>query len=457
MLELNLDVDASLGKRAGLEQALRHAVRTGRLQAGAALPSSRALAADLGFSRATVVSAYEQLSAEGYLTSVHGAGTQVGELHSPSPEPRRSTGPAQRFTHDFRPGEPDGSLFPRRSWQRSVRNTLRTTADADLGYADPRGAPALRSTLAEYLSRSRAVAATAQAISVFAGFGSALGFLGELFASRGITEVAVEDPMLAFHRDILQLTGITPVPLPVDEQGLVADELARSGVRAVFVTPSHQYPLGVTMTPERRTALISWANSCDGWIVEDDYDGEFRYDRQPIGALQGLDPERVIYAGTASKSLIPGLRLSWLVVPRALRRDLGAVKHLRGGTSTLEQLALHDFINRGELDRHLRVARGIYRERQLALVEELHRRVPKLSVNQPAAGLHLTAVLPRTVDEAVLIDAAAAEGIGLMGLESHFAGSPTETGLVLGYSRPAQHSFANALEQVIAFLANATE
>lgn len=454
MLELNLEMDVRLGKRAGLEQALRNAIRSGRLQAGSALPSSRALAADLGFSRATVVSAYEQLSAEGYLTSVHGAGTLVAELLSPPPERDRATGLALGFDYDFRPGEPDGSLFPRRSWQRSVRNVLQTAADAELGYADPRGAPALRTTLAEYLSRSRAAVATRDAISVFGGFGAALGFLGELFRRRSITEVAVEDPMLPFHRDILRLTGIEPVPIPVDDQGIDVAQLHQSGVRAVLVTPGHQYPIGVTMTPERRTALVGWANERDGWIVEDDYDGEFRYDRQPIGALQGLDPQRVLYAGTASKSLIPGLRVSWLVVPGPLRRDLGAVKHLRGSTSTLEQLALHDFIERGELDRHLRVTRGIYRERQLALVNALHDRVPALSVRQPAAGLHLTTILPAGADETSLIDAAATDGIGLMGLGTHFADHPAETGLVLGYSRPAQHGFDHALDRVVTFLSD---
>lgn len=451
--ELSLRVDTSGGRRAGLERALREAIRSGRLPPGASLPSTRALAADLVFARSTVVAAYEQLVAEGYLVSRQGVGTVVADVgrtttvSAPSPKPSQ-----ERFTADFRPGEPDPSSFPRRLWLGSLRHVMATVTDDVFGYPDPRGRYELRTALADYLARSRAVSVTPDAISTFAGYAAAIGFLGETFASVGITDVAIEDPTFFLNREILRLTGVTPVPIPLDGDGIDTEALDRSGARAVVVTPGHQYPLGVTMSPERRSSLIEWANRSGSWIVEDDYDGEFRYDRQPIGALQGLDPDRVIYAGTASKSLGPGLRMGWLVMPPALRDRLAMVKHMRGATSTLDQLTLGDFIERGNLDRHLRTVRAAYRKRQMRLVTRLESEVPSLHVPQRQAGLHLTCHLPEGCDEARLIDEAAIARIGLMGLGSHWMGKPTSRGLVLGYSRPPEHHFDSALDQLIDFL-----
>ncbi|MEL7210264.1 MAG: PLP-dependent aminotransferase family protein, partial [Actinomycetota bacterium] len=233
------------------------------------------------------------------------------------------------------------------------------------------------------------------------------------------------------------------------------------GAGAVLVTPSHQFPLGVTMSAGRRTALVEWARDGDRWIVEDDYDGEFRYDRQPLGSLQGLAPDRVLYAGTASKVLAPGLRLAWVVVPPGLRRTMAAVTHLRAGVGTVDQLALADFIGHGELDRHLRRVRALYldRHRQLAaaIAAEVDWLVPRSSV---AAGLHLTmtlAGLPDGAGERVrveerLVTTAAAADIGVFGLAPHWLGPATEHGLVIGYSRPPQHGYAHSLERLVAWL-----
>lgn len=450
--ELALNVDEGLGRRAGLERALRDAIRGGRLSAGSRLPSTRILGADLGYSRATVVSVYEQLTAEGYLASRQGLGTVVAAVRQPSTEQSTPGRFQTRFKSDFRPGEPDNSMFPRDSWLRSIRHVLSSATDEILGYPDPRGPHQLRVALAEYLARSRAVEVTPDAVSTFAGIAAAIGFLGETFKARGITQVAVEDPTLFIVRDILRIVGVEPVPIPVDSQGLVVDALEASSLQVVFVTPAHQYPMGMTMSAERRTSLVAWAKRTGGVIVEDDYDGEFRYDRRPLGALQGLDPEHVVYAGTASKSLVPGLRLAWLVAPPALRAELQEIKHARGSSSVLEQLTLAHFIERGELDRQLRSVRKIYRDRQATLVAALKSEVAGLAIQSYAAGLHLVGLLPDDVDEQELVRAAGDDGIGLMGLAAHRMGTDGPPGLVLGYSRPAGHQFESALDHLVRFL-----
>ena len=450
MRDVLLDIDNSAGRRAGLERALRDAIRDGRLPAGTLLPSTRSVASDYSMARATVVAAYEQLAIEGYLVAHQGAGTRVADVRRPAPvEPESGNPWPPPPSADFRPGEPDGGQFPRSAWGQAVRRVLSDTSDGAFGYADPRGVAPLRTVLAEYLGRSRAVAASPESISVFGGVTSSFGFLAEVFRSTGIRRVAVEDPSLFLLRDVFGLVGLTLVPVPVDEEGIDVDHLQQLDVGAVVVTPAHQFPLGITMTAERRTSLLSWARSQDAWIIEDDYDGEFRYDRRPIGSLQGLDPERVIYTGTASKMLSPALRLSWLVLPEALRGPLAQTKHLRGGVSTIEQLALADFIDRGDLDRHLRTCRGIYDARRAQLSELLAETAPWLSVSSAQAGLHLAALFTDDrISESELVDRGMHAGVGLMGFAPMWLGEPTTTGLVLGYSRPAEHQFPTAVERL---------
>lgn len=441
-----------MGRRAGLEHALRDAIRSGQLPPGTTLPSTRALAADRGLARATVVAAYENLVAEGYLVTQPGAATSVADLRLP---PTSSTQPktvTKRHRVDFRPGEPDGSLFPRASWARSVRRVLDQAPDELFGYGDHQGHPELRTQLATYLARSRAMFAPPDAISIFGGLSSAFGFLAEMFLRVGVNRVAIEDPSLFVLRDVLALAGTKPIPVPVDRDGIDVAALDRLDVGAVVVTPAHQYPLGPTMAPHRRTQLLEWAHRNDAWIVEDDYDGEFRYDRTPIGSLQGLDPDCVIYAGSASKSLAPALRLSWLALPAALRGPMAAVKHWRGGVSSLEQATLADFIARGELDRHLRHARTLYRQRHNELADRIREDVPWLTTPATEAGLHLTATITNDINEDDLVRAAAQNSIGLLGLRPHWQGTPTTTGLVLGYSRLSQHRYPLALDQLIAYL-----
>ena len=449
LLELHIDAISGAVRRSELEDALRSAIRSGRFGPGSSLPSTRTLASDLNISRSTVVGAYEQLVAEGYLTAEQGSRTRVAHLRTEpaGDEEFDLLGPTPE--HDFRPGEPDPSSFPRTRWMRSVRRMLHDAPNTAFGYPDPRGVPELRSALADHLARTRTVVATTSAVRIAGGFSAALSFLGEMLRHRRVTRIAIEDPALPFHADLLRLAGLEVVPIPLDADGIDIAQLRASDVGAVVVTPAHQYPTGITMSAERRNELVDWAHDRDTWIIEDDYDGEFRYDRRPIGSLQGLAPDRVIYAGTASKSLAPALRIAWIVVPEALRRDLLRIMHVRAGVSSLEQLVLTDFITRGELDRHIRQMRGRYRSRSAQLREALATSAPWLDVGGGAAGLHLMARLGETkIDEATVLAAADAASIGLLGLETHHRSTKAGAGFAIGFSRPAEHHFPRALDRL---------
>ncbi len=317
MRDLLIDIDRTRKQRS-LEAGLRAAIRAGRLKPGEAVPSSRGLAADLELARATVVAAYDQLVAEGYLAARQGAPTCVAVgpwiVEQDVGEPSRPD-----FRLDLIPGEPDSGRFPRAAWLRCTREVLATAPNDLLGYGDPSGLGELRAAIASYLNRTRNAVVTADSTIVVPGAGSGLGQLARLLHRHGATTIAVEEPGFPFHHAILQREGLRLVPVPVNDEGIDIDVLAATASTAVVVTPAHQYPLGTVMSPERRTSLVSWARERDAWIIEDDYDGEFRYDRHPVGALQGLAPDRVVYLGTTSKTLGAGLRVGWLVLPPGLR------------------------------------------------------------------------------------------------------------------------------------------
>ena len=419
------------------------------------LPSSRSLAGDLGLSRSTVVAVYEQLTAEGYLQSTHGSATRVARLRTPSRAESEVDLLGPTPLHDFRPGEPAGSSFPRRRWLRSVRNVMNDAPDSAFAYPDPRGAPKLRTTLAAFLGRTRTVEADRSAIRVVAGYSSALGFLADTLRSRRVERIAIEDPSFPVHTQVLRATGLRTVPIPVDDEGLDVERLGAADVGAVVVTPAHQYPTGVTMSAERRGELIDWARRTGGWIIEDDYDGEYRYDRRPIGALQGLAPDRVIYAGTASKSLAPALRIAWMVVPGELRHDLLRVCNMRAAISAIDQYALVDFIERGELDRHVRHMRATYRRRSEALRVMLGEAAPWLTVGGGQAGLHLMARLTSgRIDEPTVLAACAEASVGVLGLRTDHGSAAAGSGLSIGFSRPSDHHFPAALDRFGAVLAD---
>jgi GntR family transcriptional regulator/MocR family aminotransferase len=448
-LLLSVDRDGPHTLGAQIEEQLRGAIRTGALRPGAQVPSTRDLARQLGISRRVAVEAYSQLAAEGYLSLRQGARPRVSETaavapNEPQPAPRAA---APRF--DFRPSVPDVSAFPRTAWLRSLREALSTLTDAELGYGDPAGDPPLREALADYLGRVRGVVADPGRVVVTSGYGQAQGLICQALAKRGAKRIALEDPCNPEQHAIALRAGLTPVKVPVDEHGIKVAELPK--VDAVIVTPAHQHPTGVVLAAERRTALLQWLRDHDAIAIEDDYDAEYRYDRAAVGALQGLEPERIVYAGSASKTLAPALRLGWLVVPADYLEPIRREKHLADqGTARIEQRAFADFIARGELDRHLRRMRSRYRARRDALVEALAHELPEASIKGIAAGLHVTVELPAGSDDRA-IKAAAQERRIVFNTMSDYSETRTPT-LMLGYGQlpePAIRAGVRELAEIV--------
>jgi GntR family transcriptional regulator / MocR family aminotransferase len=434
LLRIRRGVGISL--RAQLEQELRSAVRTGRLVAGAELPSSRHLAAELGLSRGLVVEAYEQLLAEGYLAARQGSATVVALRKPEAERAAPAEAAAMPLHYDFRPGAPDAGQFPRRSWLLSSRRVLTTAGSTAFLYPDVRGAAQIRSALAEYLNRVRGTQTVAERMLVCNGFTQGFNLVCKALARRGVKRVAIEDPAHQEQRSIIRAMGLNAVTIPVDEYGIVVNRLSRSDAVAVFVTPAHQFPTGSVLAPERRTALLEWARKRNAIIIEDDYDAEFRYDREPIGALQGVAPESVVYIGSASKTLAPALRLGWMVLPPDLVQDIAHFKHLEDmGSPSLEQLTFADFLERGELDRHLRRMRLHYRRRRDVLMTALRARLPQLRVLGIAAGLHVMLELAADADEPAIVANAAELSVAVMSVGQFRARPKGRPALVLGYGR----------------------
>ena len=439
--------------RAGLEGALREAVQAGRLVPGTRLPSSRALAADLGIARNTVADAYAQLVAEGWLTARQGSGTRVadGAVRSPGPGAgARPPAPLPPGQYDLRPGRPDLSAFPRARWLAAARKALAAAPSHALGYGDPRGLPELRTVLAGYLARARGVRASPDRIVVCTGFTQGLALLAQVLPGAGVTRVAIEEYGQPGPAGTLDASGLTPVTLRVDEGGAILDPVPDA--EAVLLTPAHQFPLGSVLSPRRRADAARWAAAAGGLIIEDDYDGEFRYDRQPVGALQALAPEHAVYIGTASKTLVPGLRLGWLVLPAHLADAVTEAKaRADGQTSSLEQLTLAEFITSGAYDRHVRRARLNYRRRRDRLIAALARHVPGVRLTGIAAGLHAVVELPPGKSEDQVVARAAARGLAVEGLGGYALGGHSRgPALVIGYATPPDHAYTTALARLTA-------
>jgi GntR family transcriptional regulator/MocR family aminotransferase len=449
-LELHLPLDRASREplHRQLSRGLREAVRDGRLEPGAPLPSSRALAAQLGLSRGIAVEAFEQLVAEGYLVARPGGATRVADGAGPALRPVEDLAPAP-YRFDFRPGRPDVTEFPRAAWVRSLRRALATAPADRLSYLGGRGVPELRIALAAYLNRVRGTAAGPADVVISSGFAQGLGLVARVVAARGgRPRFAFEDPFDPEYRAIARASGVEPVAIPVDGEGLVVDRLAAADAGAVLVTAAHQYPTGAVLSPARRAALLAWARATGGIVVEDDYDAEFRYDREPIGALQGLAPSSVVYAGSASKTLAPGLRLGWLVAPREVATALASVKEaIDQGSPALDQLAYADLLEHGEVDAHLRRMRPIYRRRRDALLAALARHLPRLEPVGAQAGLHVLAYLPDDLDEAEIIRAAASEGIAVYGLTPRRV-VPGRAGLVFGYGLVPETAIEAGIERL---------
>jgi GntR family transcriptional regulator / MocR family aminotransferase len=436
-------------RRAQLEDRLRELVRDGTLPAGSRLPSSRALAGDLVVSRRLVVDAYAQLLAEGYLVARAGAGTYVaaaaGSVAEAPPQP-----PTRAPRFDFFPGAPDLASFPRGLWLRVMREVLRAAPPSSFAYPEARGTPELRRALAAYLRRVRGVVAEPDSIVICAGATQGLALVGRALAHLGSETIAVEDPCLPPHRAVLAYAGLEVHGTPVDEEGL---DISALTAPAVLTTPAHQCPTGVVLSPRRRAALIEWARA-GGLVIEDDYDAEFRYDRAPLGALQGLAPDRVVYLGTASKTLAPGLRLGWLVLPAWLIDAVVEAKLLDDlGSPAIEQLVLARLIETAAYDRHLRKARRRNRARRDALIAAVAQSLPRARVSGISAGLHALVRLPRPFDVQRLLTQAARRSVGVYPLSLHMMEAPLQSdSLVLGYAGLGESAIQEGIRRLAGVL-----
>jgi GntR family transcriptional regulator/MocR family aminotransferase len=451
-MDLHLDLsDINGGSlRARVERALREAVRSGRLAPGSRLPSTRALCAQLGVSRGVVVDAYSQLAAEGYLQTRRGGGTSVaGTAVSAGPSATGVT-PVGVVRHDLNPYRPALDGFPRAVWLSALTRVLRNVSDEQLAYPDPAGVPELRASLAAYLGRVRGVRATPEQIVITGGTRQGVELLWSVLAADGARCAAVEQPGWRGMSETAADAGLRTLPLPVDEHGLAVERLRHEQVDAVALAPAHQYPTGAVLSAARRVALVEWARTQDALIVEDDYDAEYRYDRQPIGSLQGLAPEHVVYAGSTSKTLAPAIRLGWLVLPQRLAEQVAARQRRRGSMpSPLNQLALSELIEQGELDRHLRRQRRRYSRLRETLMDALARELPEARVSGAAAGLYVVVGLPDSVSESAVLAAARLRGIALEGV-----GGSTPA-LVVGYANLADAAVGPAVEALAASLRDA--
>lgn len=457
----SLDLCVELSPRGtlgqGVERAIRHAICDGRLAVGAKLPSTRALAHDLGIARGTVAGAYEQLAAEGYITLRQGAASRVIWV-PPAAEAPVAAEPDRVPHWDLRPGAPDSSGFPRQAWMRTTRTVLQRVPPAAFGYGSSQGTIELRQALTAYLGRARGVLTRPERLMICVGFTQALSLICEVLRLTGARTVAMENPCAPRYRELVTRSGLAIVGVPCDDEGIQVAALHGLDVQAALVTPAHQYPLGVTLSPARRNALINWARQRNAFIVEDDYDGEFRFDRRPVGSLQQLATDRVIYVGTASKTLAPALRLGWLSLPGAICPLTVEIKERHDrGNSALDQLVLAEFISSGALDRHVRRMRVEYQQRRDYLTRVLARDVPRVAVTGIAAGMHALLTLPGETEARAVLTVAKRHGLILHTLAGYWhepsAGHPHA--IVVGYGRPPANAFRSAVGELAAVIAEA--
>jgi GntR family transcriptional regulator / MocR family aminotransferase len=436
--------------RNALERSLREAILSGALREGATLPSSRRLADQLEVSRGVVSDGYGQLEAEGFISTRPRGAPIVAPVRQPLASSLRPEIDLIQPRFDLSPTTPDVTLFPVSRWLAAAQRVTRRVTTDTFDYREPRGERDLREVLAEHLGRTRGVITDPRQITVVQGTAQGIDLLLRLVRARGGTRVAVEDPSHSTVHERIRAAGLTLVPQPVDPYGAVVDGLEAD---AIVVTPAHQFPTGYVLSGERRRALLAWARATGGLVVEDDYDSEFRYDREPIRALQGLAPDHVVYLGTVSKTLAPALRLGWIVAPSHLADDVRDIKRLVDDFSpALDQLILCDFIRRGDHARQVRRARGLYRLRRDQMLAALEDELPGLPIEGIAAGVHLVLRLPAGVDDKLVTQAAEREGIRVRALSDFRVRPSRESGLVIGYGRlpgsmvrAAIHALANVI------------
>jgi GntR family transcriptional regulator/MocR family aminotransferase len=453
---------------------LRRAILSGALQKGERIPSTRDLADQLGVSRTIVVLAYDQLSAEGFVTGRGGSGTYVAESPGPATSrvapveakfrlsrfgaaaeegaskadfPTRTAGKAIRY--DFAYGRSDVGTFPFAAWRRLLLRNARKASVHDLDYGPTAGDIALREAICGHLRRSRAVVCDPPQVIIVNGSQQGLDLIVRVMIERG-DPVALEDPQYQGTREVLRAAGARLCPVPVDRDGLDPAALPKS-TRLAFVTPSHQFPTGAILPLSRRLALLEWAERTGAMVVEDDYDGEFRYDGQALESLQGLDAQgRVIYMGTFSRTVFSALRIGYLVVPPALANALTAAKWLSDRhTATLEQQTLADFIAGGMYERHLRHVRRRNAARRRALLEAIQRHLgDRVDVTGDGAGAHVVLWPREPQPEDTLVSRAASAGVRVYGISRYFLKEPTRVGLLLGYARLSEQAIRDGIRRL---------
>lgn len=455
-----LDRDAgALGIQ--IQDQLRAAIRERRLGAGERLPSTRRLAELLGVSRGTVVDVYEQLLAEGYVESTVGSGTRVAVMPANEPAhqaPGVVAASASSASHptvaDFEYGIPDLGSVPLTDWIWAMSEATKTLPIAELGDEDPAGSRHLRAVVTAYHRRVRSGCAVAEDAVVVSGFRQGLAFALATLAQHGIGRIALEDPGPREHDVIARRAGLDAVPVPVDDHGLEVERLRETGARAVLLTPAHQCPTGVALSPSRRRDLVAWAEMVDGVILEDDYDAEFRYDRQPVGSLQGLSPHRVIALGSVSKTLAPTIRLGWVLAPSRFVAGIVEEQRLSSrGAPGLDQEALALLLETGRFDRHLRRVREIYRARRDVLAAEVEDAFGPGRLQGLAAGCHALLRLPDGTSEPAIVAIAAGMGVRVNGLghyrfvavDAETEPDPLPPALVLGFGNVGEHQIRRGI------------
>jgi GntR family transcriptional regulator/MocR family aminotransferase len=453
-----LDRDAGpLGVQ--IQDQLRTAIRDRRLAPGERLPSTRRMAELLGVSRGTVVEVYEQLLAEGYVESAVGSGTRVAAipggsaLETAKPESEPDPPPPSALVADFEYGIPDLNSVPLSAWSWAISEATRTLPIVELGDEDPAGSAHLREVVTAYHRRVRSGWAEAENAVIVSGFRQGLAFALATLVSHGIRRIALEDPGPREHDLIARRAGMDAVPVPVDHHGVDVDRLRETGARAVLLTPAHQCPTGVVLSAPRRRELVAWADEVDGVILEDDYDAEFRYDRQPVGSLQGLDPDRVIALGSVSKTLAPAIRLGWVLAPSRFVPGIVEEKRLSTrGAPGLDQEALALLMETGRFDRHLRKMRDIYRSRRDVLAAEVEGVFGPGRLEGLAAGCHALLRLPDGTSESRVAATAATMGVRVNGLgryrftaEPGIEPEPLPPALVIGFGNVTESQIRRGL------------
>jgi GntR family transcriptional regulator/MocR family aminotransferase len=459
---ITLDVGSAVPMYQQLSEWFRRAIIEGRLRPGQRIPSSRNLAEELRISRIPVLGAYEQLCAEGYLEAFTGAGTCVARSLADA-RAKKTAGGSQRPNSSarsrglsergkllalppspwlknmgaFRVGLPALDHLPLGVWSKLVHRHWREPARDLLAYGDPLGYLPFRAAIAEYLGMFRGVRCEAAQIMITTGSQQALQVIAQVLLDAG-DRVWMEEPGYPGAHHALALAGADLVPVPVDRDGMDVTEGMRRcpDARAVYITPSHQFPLGTTLTAARRMALLSWAAQSGAWIIEDDYDSEFRFGGHPVPALQGLDPDgRVIYIGTFSKVLFPALRLGYIVLPKGLADAFCAAREATDTfSSPLYQIVMADFLREGHFARHIRRMRKLYMQRRTALVEAIAKYAPAtLEIVVADTGMHLVALLPPGSDDMAISAAAAREGVSVRPLSLCCLRPPGRGGLIFGY------------------------